>query len=138
MCSEPFRQSIFFFGGGGEEGEGRWGGGVRRLIPEVCFPLSLSFSTKKRSCDHCLYCFCSVVDFGVLCGSLVNPLPNMSILGSSSFAADKDMLAKVWRNGDTNICFSRKHGGKGEIARYVTSNFYFSHNVFKSSLLLMC
>ena len=60
-------------------------------------------------------------------------LPDMPLLGSSSSAANKDMMAKIWTNGDTVICLGRKIVGKGEIAR--TSSFSFSHNVFKSSLL---
>ena len=33
----------------------------------------------------------------------VNPLPHVPILGSSNSAANKDMMAKVWTNGDTII-----------------------------------
>ena len=43
---------------------------------------------------------------------LINPLPNMPILGSSSSAANNDMMAKIYTNGDTIICMSRKHSGK--------------------------
>ena len=39
----------------------------------------------------------------------VNPLPDMSVLGSSNSAANKDMTAKIWTNGDTINCLSRKH-----------------------------
>ena len=42
----------------------------------------------------------------------VNALPDLPILGSSRSAADKDMMAKIWTNGDTIICFSRKHCGR--------------------------
>ena len=42
----------------------------------------------------------------------------MRILGSSSLAANKDMMAKVWTNGDTIIYSSRKHCRKEEIASY--------------------
>ena len=38
-----------------------------------------------------------------------NPLPDMPILGSSSSAVNKDMMARIWMNGDTIICLSRKH-----------------------------
>ena len=31
------------------------------------------------------------------------PLPDMPILGSSSSTANKDMMSKVWTNGDTVI-----------------------------------
>ena len=33
----------------------------------------------------------------------VNPFPDMSTLGSSNSAANKDMMSKIWTNGDTNI-----------------------------------
>ena len=36
----------------------------------------------------------------------------MPILGSSNSAAKKDVMAKLWTNGDTIICLSRKHCGK--------------------------
>ena len=42
----------------------------------------------------------------------------MPFLGSSNSAANKDMIAKIWTNGDAIICTRRKHCGKGEIARY--------------------
>ena len=42
----------------------------------------------------------------------INPLPDMPILGSSSSAANKDMMAKIWTEWDTIICLSRKHCGK--------------------------
>ena len=42
----------------------------------------------------------------------VNPLPHTVILGSSNSAANKDMLSKIWTNGDTIILMSRKHCGK--------------------------
>ena len=43
----------------------------------------------------------------------------MSILGSSNSAANKDMMAKIWTNGDTIIrCGVENIVGKGEIARY--------------------
>ena len=32
-----------------------------------------------------------------------NPLPHMPILGSSNSAANKDMISKIWTNGDTII-----------------------------------
>ena len=31
----------------------------------------------------------------------VNPLPDIPILGSSNSAANKDMMSKIWTNGDT-------------------------------------
>ena len=36
----------------------------------------------------------------------------MPILGSSNSAANKDVMAKIWTNGDTINCFSIKHCGK--------------------------
>ena len=45
-------------------------------------------------------------------GALLNPLPDKPILGFSSSAANKNMMAKIWMNGDTIICLSRKHCGK--------------------------
>ena len=41
-----------------------------------------------------------------------NPLPDTPILGSSSSATNRDMMAKIWINGDSIICLSRKHCGK--------------------------
>ena len=42
----------------------------------------------------------------------INPLPDTPILGSSNLAANKDMMAKIGINGDTNVCLSREHSGK--------------------------
>ena len=33
-------------------------------------------------------------------GHTFNTLPDMSILGSSNSAAAKDMMSKIWTNGD--------------------------------------
>ena len=33
----------------------------------------------------------------------LNPLPHMVILGSSNSAANKDMMSRIWTNGDTVI-----------------------------------
>ena len=44
--------------------------------------------------------------------STFNPLHHMPILGSSNSAANKDMMSKIWTNGDTIIRLSRKHCGK--------------------------
>ena len=33
----------------------------------------------------------------------INPLPHMPILGFSSSAANKEMMSKIWTNGDTVI-----------------------------------
>ena len=40
---------------------------------------------------------------------LLNPLPNVPILGSSNSASNKDMMSKIWTNGETIISLSRKH-----------------------------
>ena len=45
-------------------------------------------------------------------------------------AANKDMMSKIWTDGDTTIWLSRKHCGKRR-------NFFFSHNVYRSCLLLI-
>ena len=44
----------------------------------------------------------------------LNPLPEMPILGSSTLAADKDIMPKILKNGDTITCIwlSWKHCGK--------------------------
>ena len=39
----------------------------------------------------------------------------MQILGSSNSVENKDVNSKIWTNGDTIICLSRK---KKEIVRY--------------------
>ena len=39
----------------------------------------------------------------------LNPLPDMPILDSSKSAANKDMISKIWTNGDTIIRFRGKH-----------------------------
>ena len=54
----------------------------------------------------------------------------MLILGSSNSKANEDM-SKIWINGDTIIFLSRKHCGKWRNC-LLSSNFTFSHNVFKS------
>ena len=66
-----------------------------------------------------------------------NPSPHTPILGSSRSAANKDMIATLWTNGDTIICLSRKHCGKRRNCSLRAISPFF-HNVFKSSLLLTC
>ena len=66
---------------------------------------------------------------------VLNPLPDIQILGSSNSAASKDM-SKIWTNEDTIFWLSTKHCGEEE-KMLVMSNFSYSHNVFKSCLLLM-
>ena len=43
---------------------------------------------------------------------LINPLTYTPILGLSNSIANKDMMSKIWTNGDTIIRFSRKNCGK--------------------------
>ena len=38
----------------------------------------------------------------------INPLPYMPILGSSNSAPNRDMMSKIWTNGDTIIWLCRK------------------------------
>ena len=49
---------------------------------------------------------------------VINPLPDMPILGFSNSVANKDMMSKIWTNGDTILSLSRNIVGKGEIAHY--------------------
>ena len=41
-----------------------------------------------------------------------NLLPHMPTLGSSNSAGNEDMMGKIWTDGNTNICLSRKLCGK--------------------------
>ena len=60
----------------------------------------------------------------------------MPISASSNSAANKhNMMSKIWINGVQLSDQVEKIVGKAEIA--FMSNFFFSHNVFKSCLLLM-
>ena len=43
---------------------------------------------------------------------IFNALPHLQILGSSDLVANKDMMSKIWTNGDKINCLSRKHCGK--------------------------
>ena len=65
-----------------------------------------------------------------------NPLPDMPILDSSSSAADKNMMSKILTNGGYNFLIEQKTLWEKEKLLF-TSNFFFSHNVFKSCQLLM-
>ena len=60
-------------------------------------------------------------------------MPN---LGSSNSTANKDMMSKIWTNWDTVITELKTWWEKEK--SLVTSNFSFSHSVFKSCQLLMC
>ena len=66
----------------------------------------------------------------------LDPLPHMPNLGSSNSAANKDMMAKIWTNGGTIFCLSRKCGKRRNCS--LQAIFPFSHNVCKSSLFLIC
>ena len=39
----------------------------------------------------------------VFTDTILNPLPEMPILDSSSLTGNKDMMAKMWINGDVDI-----------------------------------
>ena len=41
-----------------------------------------------------------------------NPLAYIPILGSSNLVENKDIMSKIWTNGDTMIYLCRKHCGK--------------------------
>ena len=58
------------------------------------------------------YCFGKSLKWNSTCMWSFNPLPDMPILVSFNLVANKDMTAKVWTNGDSVICLSRKHCGK--------------------------
>ena len=63
-----------------------------------------------------------------------NPLLHMPI---SNSAANKDIMSKIWTNGDTVIYLVKQHSGKGRNCSLRAISFFF-HNVFKCCLLLMC
>ena len=65
---------------------------------------------------------------------MLNPLPEMPILGSSNSAANKDNDVKNGTNVDTIICVKTLWEKEKLLA---SSNFSFSRNVFKNCLLLM-
>ena len=66
----------------------------------------------------------------------ISPLPDMPILGSSNSTANKDMMSKIWINGGYSYLIKLKTLWEKK-KLLVTSNFSFSHKVFKSCLLLM-
>ena len=45
--------------------------------------------------------FLEVLGFVIVRG--LNPLPDMPFFGTSNSAANKDMMSKIWANGDTII-----------------------------------
>ena len=46
---------------------------------------------------------CSLPAISPFSTVIFNPLPHMAILGFSNSAANKDMMSKIWTNGDTDI-----------------------------------
>ena len=62
----------------------------------------------------------------------INPLPQIAILGSTNSAANTDIMSKIWINGIQLSDWVEILWEKEELL--VTSNFFFSHNVFKSCL----
>ena len=60
----------------------------------------------------------------------------MPILGSSSSAANKDRMSKIWKKWGSITQLSRKQCGKRK-KLLIMSNLSFPHNVFKSSRVLM-
>ena len=66
----------------------------------------------------------------------MNPLPDMLILGASSSMANKDMISKNMNKWGYSYLIELKTLWEKE-KLLVTSNFPFSHYVFKSCLLLM-
>ena len=80
---------------------------------------------------------CGTEALPFFCGELVNPLPHLPILGCSNSAGNKGMISKILINGDTIFWLSKETLWEKK-KLLVTSNFFFSHNSFKSCLLLMC
>ena len=62
-----------------------------------CAPLPSPNTSTGKACKHDI---------------TLNPLSDMPILGSSNSAANKDMMSKIWTNGDALMRLSRKHCGK--------------------------
>ena len=57
-----------------------------------------------------LQCFIKPLSFSVV--TVFNSVPDMPILCSSNSTANKDMMSKIWTNGDIVIWSSWKHCGK--------------------------
>ena len=70
----------------------------------------------------------------VLSNNLLNRLPHMPILGSSNATAKKDMMSKIWTNGDTTI-FSNKHCRKKKKLHVASNFFLFPHCFQKLSVV---
>ena len=60
----------------------------------------------------------------------------MAFLVSSISAANKDVMSKIWTKGGYSYLIDYTTLWEKE-KLLVTSNFFFSHSVFKSCLLLM-
>ena len=82
---------------------------------------------------QCFQCFDTLLE-GKL--SLINPLYDMPILGSPNSVANSDMMSKNMDKWGYNYLIEQKTLWEKE-KLLVTSNFSFSHNVFKSCLLLI-
>ena len=80
---------------------------------------------------------CSLILYLYRLQKVFNLLPHMPILGSANSAANKDTVSKIWTNGGYNYLIELKTLWEKE-KLLVTSNFSFSHSVFKSCLMLMC
>ena len=68
------------------------------MILNFVMLLEPNTSTRKInniSCIHSLHITVYVSGFSI------NPLPDMPILGFSNSAKNKDMMSKIWMNGDT-------------------------------------
>ena len=55
---------------------------------------------------------------------LFNASPNMPVLSSSNSAANKDMMSKIWTNGNTIIDCVEKIVRKGDIAHHEQFLFF--------------
>ena len=75
-----------------------WGRGAIKDIVDKKKMLVTSISPFPRISSKIF--LLSFVKLG-LCGKGLNPLPHMPVLGSSNSAANKDMMSKIWTNGDT-------------------------------------
>ena len=101
MCTDIFNIATFIisvlYGVEKIVGKGENAGYQHFLVFPQCFlKLSLSGSLKVR-----------------IVWQRVNSLPNMPILRSTNSVANKDLMLKIWTNGDTIIWLSRKHCEKG-------------------------
>ena len=61
---------------------------------------------------------CNLILLYTLHRFIINPLPDMPILGSSNLAANTDIMSKTWTNGQQFSDRVENVVGKGEIAPY--------------------